>query len=202
MQEPVSWNWNDSKRNVFYPSLDSLSEEHIILTFSGVITKFWLLNRENHHSNLLQTHKIGKIGDITNFVFIYLWFPSSFAPHDASKCELDVSRYKSFSTSCVIGFAGPMISLDRLTSIDNNQNIYLKQECIPVGCVPPAHWPHLVVSAGGLRTCRGACVPRGVHAWGAWVPGECACPGGVHTPPADRILDTHLWKHYLPACGR
>ena len=21
--------------------------------------------------------------------------------------------------------------------------------------------------------------------------------GGVHLPPVDRILDTHLWKHYL-----
>ena len=33
-------------------------------------------------------------------------------------------------------------------------SLQFKQECIPVGCVPPAHWPYLVVSA------RGACVAR------------------------------------------
>ena len=34
------------------------------------------------------------------------------------------------------------------TIIINLQND-LKQECIPVGCVPPARWPHPVVSNGG-----------------------------------------------------
>ena len=53
-----------------------------------------------------------------------------------------------------------------------------QQECIPVRCVPPAHWPHLVISAG-----RGWLRPRGR-----------ATPA-----PLDRILDTRLWKHYLPA---
>ena len=84
---------------------------------------------------------------------------------------------------------------------------FVWQECIPVGCVPPAHWLHLVVSAGG-------CACRGVHAWGvacvlgwhACPGGMCACPGGHECPggmpcmpPVDRFLDTRLWKHYLPA---
>ena len=30
----------------------------------------------------------------------------------------------------------------------------LKQECIPVGCVPPARWPHPVVSNGGVCPTR------------------------------------------------
>ena len=49
---------------------------------------------------------------------------------------------------------------------------YSKQESIPVGCVPPAHWPYLGgVFAGGC-TCPGEGVPvRGVPAWGV-------CPGG------------------------
>ena len=63
------------------------------------------------------------------------------------------------------------------------------QECIPVGCVPPTHWAHLLVSAGraggscpgrvGWRVCLGvcmhaclggACILGGVHAWGAHTP--------------------------------
>ena len=27
-----------------------------------------------------------------------------------------------------------------------------KQECIPVGCVPPAHWPYLIVSEKTEKT--------------------------------------------------
>ena len=50
------------------------------------------------------------------------------------------------------------------------------EECIPVGCVPPAHWPHLVVP--GAR--------QGML-------------GYTPSPSVDRILDTRLWKHYLPA---
>ena len=81
------------------------------------------------------------------------------------------------------------------------------QECIPVGCVPPAHWVHLIVSArGGMHAwggmcvrggaClegmhtqgEGACMPkgagggkhtlRGMCAWGACVPGGVCMPGG------------------------
>ena len=30
--------------------------------------------------------------------------------------------------------------------------INIKQECIPVGCVPPAHWPYLIVSEKTEKT--------------------------------------------------
>ena len=78
---------------------------------------------------------------------------------------------------------------------------YGKLECIPVGCVPPAHWPHLVVSARGSACPEGGHA-RGVHAgghvcWGMCVPG--GMPGGAACPHMDIILDTRLWKHYLPA---
>ena len=84
---------------------------------------------------------------------------------------------------------------------------YSQQECIPVGCVPPASWPHLIVSGRGGGAClggmhaRGACVPGDVHTWGACILGACV-PGGrgcVPHPSVDRILDKRLWKHYLPA---
>ena len=66
-------------------------------------------------------------------------------------------------------------------------------ECIPVGCIPPAHWPHLVVSEG---CAQGACMP-GRHL----CPRGHACVGSMHAQGAcvDRIPDTRLWKHYLPA---
>ena len=65
------------------------------------------------------------------------------------------------------------------------------QECIPVGCVPPAHWPHPVVSAGGARgyaSLGGGVIargdlggPGGMHDWGMHAQGG-ACLGGMHAP--------------------
>ena len=97
------------------------------------------------------------------------------------------------------------------------KNIAQIQECIPVGCVPPAHWPHLVVRGvvcmleGGMHARGGVCMPGEAHSCPEAV---CMPRGwGVHTrwracwgvgavwdthPPMDRILDTRLWKHYLP----
>ena len=99
------------------------------------------------------------------------------------------------------------ISSCNLFNWDRDTN---KQECIPVGCLPPTHWPHLVVS-GGVCV-GGTCMAEGCMAGGscmAWwwmtggVHGSGACMVGrgcvAYTPPMDRILDTRLWKHYLPA---
>ena len=47
-----------------------------------------------------------------------------------------------------------------------------KQECIPVGCVPSAHWPH--VGAGG-RVWQGACVAH-------TCPLPCMPPPATHAP--------------------
>ena len=50
-----------------------------------------------------------------------------------------------------------------------------KQECIPVGCVPPACCPYLLActALGGV-----VYLPRGVPGPGR----ECTCPGGVPGP--------------------
>ena len=66
--------------------------------------------------------------------------------------------------------------------------IYYKQDCIPVGCIPPAHWPYLssMLCCGGV-CCGGVCSgegcllqgvpgPRGVSAVGRG--GRCLVPGG------------------------
>ena len=77
----------------------------------------------------------------------------------------------------------------------------VKKECIPVGCVPPAHWAYLVVSAMHA--------PPAMHAYPPCTPPCHACPPATHAspchayPPAmhaptvDRILDTRFWKYYL-----
>ena len=55
-----------------------------------------------------------------------------------------------------------------------------KQECIPVGCLPPAHWPW-----GGC-TCLGVCTcPEGGTWPRVYLPRGCTYPGGTcpGTPP-------------------
>ena len=100
-----------------------------------------------------------------------------------------------------------------------------EQECIPVGCVPAAHWPYAAVSlvpggspwSGGRVVCLvgggvggrlgGLLGPGGggvvclVRGWSAWSGGGVSAwfrgGGSPETPPVGRILDTRLWKYYL-----
>ena len=84
-----------------------------------------------------------------------------------------------------------------------------QEECIPVGCVPPACWPYpVVLGKGGVYpggVCLEGCLPgRCLPRWGVCLGGVCrgggVCPKEYrNTPPVDKILDTRLWKHYLPA---
>ena len=100
-------------------------------------------------------------------------------------------------------------------------NSFVKQEYIPVGCLPSAavavcrvgclpeggsvcpRGVCLVWPGGVCLVCPGGCLPGGVYLvfLGGVCPGGCQ-PGlssgvpGRHPP--DRILDTRLWKHYLP----
>ena len=46
------------------------------------------------------------------------------------------------------------------------QNInFIEQECIPVGCVPPACWPDPVVSRGGSAQAPPRWTERMTYAW-------------------------------------
>ena len=81
--------------------------------------------------------------------------------------------------------------LDCITRIEANQcpkiNVTYhphpqKQDCIPVGCVPPARWPYLpaCTSWGGVSA-LGVCVC--VCSWGVSAPGGgLSAPGGVSAP--------------------
>ena len=89
-------------------------------------------------------------------------------------------------------------------SVDNKNSskFVLMQECIPVGCFPPAHWPHLVVSAG--RRAYHTPSLRHAHTFPA-IHAPChACPPATHTPPPPCTTpceqkDRRLWKYYLAA---
>ena len=103
---------------------------------------------------------------------------------------------------------------------------YKQQECIPVGSVPPAHWPYLVISAtyAPCHACPPPCtLPPAMHSPMLCMPPCQACPCHARppchapplpymppchthppppwrtppTPPVDRILDTRFWKYYL-----
>ena len=78
-----------------------------------------------------------------------------------------------------------------------------KQECIPVGCVPAAHWPYAGVCfwRGGSPWGRGCLFPRGyvsapvgICSWGVVCSQEVSAPGGcllpADTPRVNRITDT------------
>ena len=55
------------------------------------------------------------------------------------------------------------------------------------GCLPKGD---VCICPGGVSA-QGVCLPRGVSV--------CLSMGGVNLPPVGRILETHLWKHYLSA---
>ena len=75
------------------------------------------------------------------------------------------------------------------------------QDCIPVGCVPPARWPYL----GGVLSPRGG-VPAqgGVPAWGEYLPrgvpgqGEVPAQGGVCPWGSTCPGGVPAWGEYLP----
>ena len=81
-----------------------------------------------------------------------------------------------------------------------------QQECIPVGCVPAAHWPYAAVCfAGGCLLGGAVSAPGGggLPLGGCLLQRGCVCVSQhalrqtPSPPPVDRILDTRLWKYYL-----
>ena len=68
-----------------------------------------------------------------------------------------------------------------------------KQECIPVGCIPSAHWLHLVVFGGG-----GGCMPGDRVCLGVCMPGGLTCRGRGHACQGVCVPCTPiLWTEFL-----
>ena len=79
-----------------------------------------------------------------------------------------VARWETSEFSCILTmldvFSYPLIDLAVSGSKElcEWENIG-KQKCIPVGCVPPAHWPYLVVSYARPPRKNHACPPGKNH---------------------------------------
>ena len=78
------------------------------------------------------------------------------------------------------------------------QKALYKQDCIPVGCVPPAHWPYTVAvvstGGGGMHAPCHACPPT-THA-----PCHTCHPCHAHhPPPCMPPCHAHL-HHACPPC--
>ena len=100
----------------------------------------------------------------------------------------------------------------RNLKIDRSESFY-KQECIPVGCVPAAHWPYARVCFPGGSVCsRGGVCSRGVCSQGGCLlqGGLLSGGGGVcsrgdvvsqyalrQTPPPCEQNDKQVQKYYL-----
>ena len=99
-------------------------------------------------------------------------------------------------------FFNGWISSERPCSRVTKAYIYAKQECIPVGCIPPAHWLYLIASA--MHTpCHAHPSPR-MHTMPCMAPCH-ACSPATHTPchicpPATHAplqCTSPLWTEFL-----
>ena len=102
--------------------------------------------------------------------------------------------------------------ISAICSITNFCKKRTKQECIPVGCVPPADWPSGVSLLGGMPPCWGGVMwPISSCIWcyqyAASTPTECQhlCSSlysvtqvhaGIPTPPPEQN-DKQVQKYYL-----
>ena len=78
-----------------------------------------------------------------------------------------------------------------------------KQDCIPVGCVPPTYCPYLPA----YTVQRGVSALRGMSDWGVSAPGGCVllgvvCSWGVSAPRGVSALGEAVcsWGIGIPAC--
>ena len=88
--------------------------------------------------------------------------------------------------------------------LSENKKFYLKQECIPVGCVPPSRGGCLLgrgvpPSGGGVLLGGGCRLPGGLLGRGCLLLGGVSLAGGV--PPSGGLLALGSpWWGGIPAC--
>ena len=80
---------------------------------------------------------------------------------------------------------GSFNSPELLYSIYFRVSIFTHQrkDCIPVACIPPAHWRYLPVCSA-----LGGCLPG---------PGGCGIPACIEADPPREQNHRRLWKYYL-----
>ena len=87
------------------------------------------------------------------------------------------SHIYSHALLILVKFNCPMLSLKAFEKFQQ-QN---KQECIPVGCVPPACWPYPSMHCRGYLP-RGVYLPGGCTCQGVYLTRGCTCQKGVYLP--------------------
>ena len=82
----------------------------------------------------------------------------------------------------------------------------MKQECIPVGCVPPSHWPYLIVSHAcppatmHTPSCNHACSPQPCMPLTTTHAPQPCTPPQPHMPPAAMHVPTTIHAPHNHAC--
>ena len=125
----------------------------------------------------------------------------------------------AYTASEILDLSGPESASQHKKGSLHQVIIYLKQECIPVGCVPCAA---VTAGDGGCLpgggslprgegwgvipmgcACPGVCLPRErcvcpgvVSAWGWCLPREGVCPGGVC--PEGVCVSQHALRRHPP----
>ena len=110
-------------------------------------------------------------------------------------------KERNFSVLKVSGF-----QFNTCTNLQSQSRLLKKQECIPVGCVPPTS---VTVSTGGgvflcvlVVRCQRGCLPLGPGGIYLWVKGVSTTPPFTtphlphpfhHIPSVDRMTDTRLF---------
>ena len=78
-----------------------------------------------------------------------------------------------------------------------------QQECIPVGCVPPAcclYLPACTAHGGGSVPAQGDVPAQEVYLLGVPTPGGCTCPGGCNLPRGVYLPGGWYLPRYSPHC--
>ena len=135
-------------------------------------------------------------GKIINHLFALLWLLCPFPNHPATGETSSICTNRIYKTTC-LWLNGPFACLLKtfrlplriraglvgyLYIVWNSFGIIaliLKQECIQVGCVPPAYWPYPVVLGGG--SAQPSCMQTSLEA----DPPGCRPPGFRHPLDAD-----------------
>ena len=115
----------------------------------------------------------------TQYGVYSVWILHVFNALIQKKCNIDTSIHINIETHW----------RNRITC--NSSNFSCKQECIPVGCVPPACCPYLPACTAPGGTClgvvyllSGGCTFLGAYLPSGGVPAQwgCTCPVGVYLP--------------------
>ena len=138
-----------------------------------------------------------------NKIFSYLWINCHKFKH---YCPIFDRKRELITQSC--NFSGSQWNMSvHFLALRGKCKRTVKQDCIPVGCVPPAHWPYLpgcsmpggCLLPGGSAP-GGSCCSQGVYSGGVSALGGGVCSWGVSAPRGLSALGVSAPGGGIPAC--